>query len=178
MEGHGRSREAGWGPLSHVPAVQLLGGPCGLAFHSSCPSSQRLGFFSSLEMEQEAGRVQEREAGPAAAEARSRRPASVNGSTAHSSTHHYPQCGTSASVRDGHRPETIYAGAGEPRSDTERPLGLPSCHVTLRPCVSHLPPSLSSVTPQALLCAAAPTALTPLTISPRPSLNPSPSNLV
>ena len=40
------------------------------------------------------GRVQGREAGPAAAEARSRRPASVNGSTAHSSTHHYPQCGT------------------------------------------------------------------------------------
>ena len=78
-------------PCSCCP---VAGGPCGLAFYSSCPSSQRLGFFSYLEMEQEAGRVQGREAGPAAAEARSRRPASVNGSMAHSSTHHHPQCGT------------------------------------------------------------------------------------
>lgn len=146
LEGHGRSHEAQRAPLSRVPAVPVPGGPCGLAFHSSCPSSQRLAFFSSLEMEQEAGRVQGRKASPATAEARGCLPVFVNGSTAHSSTRSVVPA---ASIRDGHRPETSYPGAREPRSDAGRPLGLPSCHVTLRPCVSHLPSF--SATSRALL---------------------------
>ena len=121
LEGHGRSHEAQRAPLSRVPAVPVPGGPCGLAFHSSCPSSQRLAFFSSLEMQQEAGRVQGRKASPATAEARGCLPVFVNGSTAHSSTRSVVP---TASIRDGHRPETSYPGAGEPRSDAGRPLGL------------------------------------------------------
>lgn len=163
LEGHGRSHEAQRAPLSHIPAVPVPGGPCGLAFHSSCPSSQRLAFFSSLEMEQEAGRVQGRKASPATAEARSCLPVFVDGSTAHSSTRYTRSVVPAASIRDGHRPETSYPGLGG-RALTQaapRPPSLPCgpqtvCFPPPRFLLCHIP---------ALLCAAAPMALTPSNLS-------------